>query len=736
MQLLLFSLFSIVLLVLFTTGKLIHIEIIAANRILITLGVFNYLYMLNILLFFLLGIGLIVSRYFRATSIEKVKVRYFFLGLILTAIVGYGVSEFFLIFGVTKYLYLGPLGTIFLVGFTAYSILKYRLMDINLVIKKTTAYSFVTTTIAFTYILVVLFFEYISRYFFSYDTFWYAIPAALVIAVTFYPLRTYLQIITDRIFFRRTMEYQKIIKEVTRLVSSVTNLNTLFRLVDRTIVRALCVESVVIALYEEKDGLFQVEKTNGHPQATLDHKMPLDNPLISYLIAKRDVVVLDEVRALLARDVAAEEKNRLNGVIREMIIFKALIAIPAFSRDKMVGILFLGEKLSGETYSPDDMELLLTMASEAGIAIENAKLYRDITQTRDYLSNLIQKSGDAIVTLDLNGNILTINEGARNIFGYEEAEVLGKPPFGMPEDIFRPGVERMIRGETILNMETSARHKNGREVPLLITASPIRDPEGKITGSFLIMKDITELKKVEMMKNEFLSVVSHELRTPLTPIKGYLQFMLSGALGKIEPRQKEALEIITSQTNHLQDLLDSLIELSRNEAGKPPELIREPLFISSVMDESLNAVRQGYADKGVKLAVDYQTEPVALMADRRKLFRLTANLLDNGLKFTPPSGEVRVVISRQAQLLKFEISDTGIGLESKNLQKIFERFFQVDGSYTRQVGGIGMGLALAREIVEAHGGRIWAESDGLGRGSKFSFTLPVGETGGIDGNPG
>jgi PAS domain S-box-containing protein len=675
------------------------------------------------------GLAVLLSKLFSPilSPNGKRQVSYLFIGMGLAFIISFIFSVFLPFFGVNRYFFIGENGPLLFIAITAYAILKLRLMDVSLIVKKTTAYSLMTTAVAFTYILVVLSFEYASRYLFGYNSFWYAVPAALVIAVTFNPLRNYLQILTDSIFFHRTMEYQKIIKDVTRLVSSVTNLNTLFRLVDRTIARALCVENIAIALYEEKDGEFRTGKTNGHPQELSEHRIALDGPLVAYLAGRKDVVVLDEVRALLSRGVAPEEKSRLDNVIRELEIFKAVLAVPAFSRDKLVGILFLGEKLSGETYSPDDMELLLTMASEAGIAIENAKLYRDITQTRDYLSNLIQKSGDAIITLDIQGNVLTINEGAVNIFGYQEQEAVGRRPFGVSDQVVREALDRLLRGETIVNMETGALHKKGTVIPLLMTASPIRDPEGNITGIFAIMKDITELKKVEMMKNEFLSIVSHELRTPLTPIKGYISFLMSGELGKIEPKQREALEIIMNQSNHLQDLLDTLIDLSTIEAGKPPELEKEPLFINSVIDESLSAVRKGYDDKGIKLTAAYQTEPVAIMADRKKLLRVTGNLLDNGLKFTPSGGEVSVSVGRQGQSMRFDVVDTGIGIEEKYLRKIFDRFFQVDSSYTRQVGGIGMGLAIAKEIIEAHGGRIWAESEGLGRGTRVSFTLPIGQ---------
>lgn len=667
------------------------------------------------------------SDYKVAQNFDKMRYKYFFLGVVLAATIAVLFNLVLVSFGVYELIFFGPLGTVFLVGFTAYSILRYRLMDVNLIFKKTTAYSLVTTSIAFTYILIVLSFEYAFRYYYGYSAFWHAVPAALVIAVTFNPLRNYLQAVTDRIFFRQIIEYQRIIKEVTHLISSVTNLNTLFRLVDRTIARAFCVEAVAIALYEENGDSFRIEKTNGHGEELTGHRISPDSPLVHYLLSAKDVAVADEVRALRERDLIDEEKGKMDKIIAELEFFKAVIAVPAFSRDRLVGILFLGEKLSGEAYSPDDLDLLLNMASEAGIAIENAKLYRDITQTRDYLNNLIQKSGDAIVTLDTEGRVTSYNQGAANSFGYEEQEVLGRRPFGAPEGDFQEVVERVLRGEEVLNMETHTKHKDGSNVPLLLTASPVHDPDGATIGVFVIMKNIAELKKVDVMKNEFLSIVSHELRTPLTPIKGYLSLLLHGQMGQISPKQKEALETIMNQSNHLQDLLDSVIDLSRIEAGKPPVLEKEPLFIRSIVDETLNSVRSEFEIKGVKLTVNSEQEPVAIMGDRKKLLRLVANLLENGLKFTPSGGEAVITLGKDDRSIKFEIADTGIGLEAKNLHKIFDRFYQVDSSYTRQAGGIGMGLAIAKEIVEAHGGRIWGESDGLGHGARFFFTLPISE---------
>jgi two-component system phosphate regulon sensor histidine kinase PhoR len=726
-QIFLLLLPSLILLFSFPTKQLIEVSVSENGQLLVKLGYFNYLYMLHIVVYFLAGIITALVRYLRSSAHEKIRYRYFFAGLLLSAIWGYLFSEFIILLGIHKYISLGPIGIVFLVGFTAYAILKYRLMDISIVIKKTTAYSLVTTGITFTYVLVVLAFELLLRSMWGYYSFWAAVPASLVIAVTFVPLRERLQGVTDRIFFRRTIEYQNVVRDVTRLIVSVTDLHTLFRLIDRTIVRVMCLKNASILLLEEKENQYVVEKTNGLPQVINGIRLVLDDPLVSYLIEKKDAVVLEEVKALARSDsVSPAEKEELKKVQAEMENFEAAVSIPSFLKNKLVGILNLGEKLSGELYSPEDLELLLTMGTEAGIAIENAKLYRDISETRDYLNSLIKSSEDAIVSLNLEGKALSWNEGAQKIFGYDPEEIVGKSVPFLEESETSDYISRILRGEEVKAVELLKNKKDGGNVPLLLTCSPIKDAEGNIIGVSAIIKDITELKKVDELKSEFLSVVSHELRTPLTPIKGYLSLLLGGQLGEMDPKQKEALKIILNQSNHLHNLIDTVIDISRIEAGKRLELEKEPIFLEEVVKEIVGASTSAFSAKNIRIEARYPESSLVVIGDKKKLLRVLDNLLGNALKFTPSGGMVQIAVKKGDNRMEVTVADTGIGIEAKYLSKIFERFYQIDSSYTRSVGGIGMGLAIAKEVVEAHGGKIWTESEGPGRGTKIVFTLPIG----------
>jgi len=237
--------------------------------------------------------------------------------------------------------------------------------------------------------------------------------------------------------------------------------------------------------------------------------------------------------------------------------------------------------------------------------------------------------------------------------------------------------------------------------------------------------DMEKLKVIDRMKTEFLSMVSHELRTPLTPIKGYLYLLTSEKIGTLTDQQKKALEIISRQSEHLQTLIDSILDLSRIERGQPLPLKKEPMSIKAAIEEVAEAMKIQAQAKQLNLILEIQENLPTIMGDSIKIKRALTNLLGNAFKFTPEGGEVKVRAFAEDSSLRVEVIDNGIGLAPENLTKIFEKFYQVDSSITRAAGGMGMGLPIAKEIVELHGGKIWAESEGLGKGSKFIFTLPI-----------
>ncbi|MFH1347756.1 MAG: HAMP domain-containing sensor histidine kinase [Candidatus Margulisiibacteriota bacterium] len=241
-----------------------------------------------------------------------------------------------------------------------------------------------------------------------------------------------------------------------------------------------------------------------------------------------------------------------------------------------------------------------------------------------------------------------------------------------------------------------------------------------------IAKLYEDLKLVDRMKTEFLSVISHELRTPLTPIKGYASMLISEQIGKLTPEQRRAVTVIKKEGDHLLGLIDSILDVSRMAHGKSLELEKEPVSIKNLLDELIEVMRIQSEAREIKILTEIPEDFPTLLADATKVRRLLTNLIGNSLKFTPQGGLIKIVGIKEDDTARVQVIDNGVGIAKENLEKIFDKFYQVDSSYTRAAGGVGLGLAIAKEIVETHGGKIWVESGGVGKGSKFCFTLPVG----------
>ncbi len=240
-----------------------------------------------------------------------------------------------------------------------------------------------------------------------------------------------------------------------------------------------------------------------------------------------------------------------------------------------------------------------------------------------------------------------------------------------------------------------------------------------------LKEDMVKLQAIDRMKTEFLSMVSHELRTPITPIRGYLSLLLKGGMGKLSPKSKKALNILAGQSEHLNTIIDSMLDISRIELGKPIPTASESLSMKAIIQDVADAMKIQAEAKGHHLIIDLSKDLPTITGDGIKLRRVLTNLIGNAIKFSPEGGEIKIRSFPEDSKIRVEVADNGIGIAKENLEKVFEKFHQVDSSFTRSAGGIGMGLTLARELVELHGGKLWAESEGLGKGTKFVFTLAV-----------
>lgn len=273
---------------------------------------------------------------------------------------------------------------------------------------------------------------------------------------------------------------------------------------------------------------------------------------------------------------------------------------------------------------------------------------------------------------------------------------------------------------------------------------PLRDETGEVTHVLILVEDVTELTRLEeelkesyrkvedayaelksadRAKSDFISVASHELRTPLTVIHSYIDLFGSGLLGKFTKAQKAKLEVMLAQTNHMIDMINELLDVSKMEARRFA-VSKGKLSISKVVKGVVDKVERLADIKGHKLAVHIPSNLPKLSGDEKRIAQALTNLLTNAIKYTLDGGKINVAVENKEKHMQVSVSDNGVGIHEREQEKIFQRFYTPKGSsLTREPGRMGLGLSIAKGIVEAHGGRIWVESE-LGKGSTFYFTIP------------
>jgi PAS domain S-box-containing protein len=364
-----------------------------------------------------------------------------------------------------------------------------------------------------------------------------------------------------------------------------------------------------------------------------------------------------------------------------------------------------------------------------------------------WLAAIVESAEDAIISKTLDSIITSWNRGAERMFGYTAEEVIGKPvtiliPPDHPDE--EPAIlARLRKGEPIEHYETVRVTKDGRLIDVSLTVSPIKDASGRIIGASKIARDITDRKKAELrlqealqtaetarkqaerasrLKDEFLATVSHELRTPLTSMLGWVRMLRQGRLS--ETAARNALEVIDRNARSQAQLIEDLLDISRIVSGKMHFEIR-PLELSPVVNAAVESLRPAADAKNISLRLIVDPSAGMVAGDYERLQQVVWNLLSNAVKFTPRGGHIEIQLLRDESSVQIIVTDNGKGIKPEFLPHAFDRFTQADSSTTRMFGGLGMGLAIVKSIIEMHGGTVEAFSKGEGTGATFKVSLPI-----------
>ena len=408
---------------------------------------------------------------------------------------------------------------------------------------------------------------------------------------------------------------------------------------------------------------------------------------------------------------------------------KNVLFAPLIIEGKVLGLLGLANKPGG--FTENNARIASAFGELAAVALKNSQALEMLENSEARLRSVAETAGDAIISANSQDNIILWNKAAEEIFGYPADEIIGQPITRIMHRRFHRDHQKGLRrvastGKTKIigkTVEVLGLRKDGSEFPMELSLATWKIKEE--TFFTAILRDITERKRVERLKDEFIGLVSHELRSPLTVIMGVLSTLQSEDeyLSPAEKRQLLQDAIIESES--LSHLLGNLLELSRVQASRL-FLHTEPISLKNVIAATVERIKRLLSAH--RFIIDLPRNLPPVYADQVRLERILYNLMENAAKYSPNRDEIRVFARPEANQLVIGVSDHGIGIPPREQAELFKPFHRLKHSGPHRIRGAGLGLLVCRRLVEAHGGRIWVESEGKDSGSTFLFTLPVEKT--------
>jgi PAS domain S-box-containing protein len=349
------------------------------------------------------------------------------------------------------------------------------------------------------------------------------------------------------------------------------------------------------------------------------------------------------------------------------------------------------------------------------------------------LNNIMFNSiGDGAVVTDEYGRITAINQSARKLIGVTDKEAIGAwfpklirayDDLGRPVPLIERPITKAFVSKQVVTARSHYKAKDGTMVPISTTASPII-VNGQPIGSIEIIRDITQEYEIDEMKSNFISLASHQLRTPLSSVKTYSHMLLDGFMGPLTKPQIKALKTIISASNRMNETISTLLNITRIESGSIV-VAKKPISISQIIEEVISEHQLAAADKSIVCKAKCPDRSVKVISDSVILKEVLGNLISNAIKYTPPSGTIRVSVSlKNTRTVTIKISDTGMGIPKNSHNDVFSKFFRAENVVKQETSGIGLGLYMVKGLVKELGGDVWFESK-EGQGSDFYVSLPL-----------
>lgn len=409
------------------------------------------------------------------------------------------------------------------------------------------------------------------------------------------------------------------------------------------------------------------------------------------------------------------------------------VTMPLLFDKKPLGLLIVFRSYQADV-TQDDMQILHSFADQAAIAVHNAQMYESINQERQRLSAILDSSGDGVMILDANLEILQVNRSFEFMTAWASEQAVGLNQDDViiwqtiEQDDLRdamvagwPKINREGQSTSTLYVEGDLERQDGIAISIGITYAPLLTADGKLANIIANLRDITNFRRAQEMQNVFISTVSHELRTPVALIKGYASTLTRDDVQWDLDTVKSSLEVIEDEADRLTELIEDLLTASKIQAERNVRLTLTDADLELIAKSAVERLRTQTANHTLELSFS-DNFPV-IPGDSRLLRQVLDNLITNAIKYSPNGGRVTIGGRFNEHTVTIFVRDEGAGIADKDQHRVFERFFRVESSLTTKTQGTGLGLYLVKAIIEAHGGSINVKSQ-LGHGSTFYFTLP------------
>ncbi len=658
-------------------------------------------------------------------GIKRLQIQYVLFGTFIGISFGTITNCVLPVLGIWQLEQFVPTSSIIFVGSITYAIVRYQLMDIKVVVKKTTVYTLLTFSITLAYILIVVAFNYGFGKFTDYKTVLPALAASIIIAFAFVPLKSVLQRVVDKIFIE-IYDHHAVIQDVGKTLSSV---KTMEELLEQTLLR-LCgpmgIEKAFIIVRDEERGCFEISSSRNINAHAAWSSLRGTDALIRWLTDNRRVVTEDEMRRNPALAALSDARDDLNTLEME-------ICAPVFTEEHLIAVIFLGEKRSGRPFTAEDMRMFLTLSNQMAVAITNSQLYTMVAESKVYQEKIINTLKSGIIAVDGARNISMFNPEAERIFNVQSADAVGKG-IDLINDMLNGFIVDTLgnRGET-RNVEITIKN-NIASLPINVNTLLLKDYDDNVIGALVVLHDLTERKKLEDDQRivDKLSTIAtmaagmvHDIRGPLTAVQTFAQLL---------PEKLDDHEFRTDFMATAMQEIDRVVKIVngilRFQQHAEMVLDLKPMDLNETIRDALSMIKNTFRKNGIEETTTLPEGKLPINGDSDMMCHVFINLLSNAVeaidgkgaiaieaKVEPANSDGKGVVGGRHTIV-ITISDSGPGIKPENIGKVFDPFFSTKGK------GLGLGLASIHTVIKEHKGSIRAEN-GPNHGAIFTIELPL-----------